>query len=74
MQTLIIGMAIFVGIHLLPAAPTVRLALIRKIGENGYKGIYSLLALVGLGMIIYGKAIANYDALWYPPVWSRHLV
>lgn len=74
MQTLIIGMAIFVGIHLLPAAPTVRLALIRKIGENGYKGIYSLLALVGLGMIIYGKAIASYDALWYPPVWSRHLV
>lgn len=74
MQILIVGMMIFVAIHLIPSAPKLRASLLGKFGENGYKGVYSLLALAGLGMIIYGKAIASYDPVWYPPVWSRHLV
>jgi uncharacterized membrane protein len=74
MQLLIIGMTVFVAIHLIPSAPNLRASLLGKLGENGYKGIYSLLALAGLGMIIYGKAIASYDPVWYPPAWSRHLV
>ncbi len=74
MLVLTIGMAIFVAIHLIPSAPNLRASLLGKFGENGYKGIYSLLALAGLGMIIYGKAIASYDPVWNPPVWSRHLV
>ncbi|MEH6559183.1 MAG: NnrU family protein [Oceanicoccus sp.] len=74
MQLLIIGMAIFVGIHLIPSAPNFKASLLGRFGEDGYKRIYSLLALAGLGMIIYGKAVASYNPVWYPPIWSRHLV
>ena len=54
MQTLIIGMAIFVGIHLLPAAPTVRLALIRKIGGKRLQG----------HLLTVGTRWLGHDHLW----------
>mgnify|MGYP003385241524 CR=1 FL=1 len=74
MLLLSIGMTVFIAVHLIPAIPHLRTVLLGKLGEKGYKGLYSLLALTGLGLIIYGKAIAGYEVVWQPPLWSRHLV
>jgi uncharacterized membrane protein len=73
---LILGLALFLGVHLLTMMRPQRAALIARIGENGYKGLYSLVSAVGLGLIVYG--FARYRAnewieLWSPPVWTRHL-
>lgn len=34
--------------------------------ENAYKGLFSLLALAGLGLIIWGKSQADFVMVWQP--------
>lgn len=72
----ILGLAIFLGVHLLTTMRPQRAALIARLGENGYKGLYSLVSAVGLALIVYG--FARYRAhewieLWSPPTWTKHL-
>ena len=50
-----------------------RSALFNQLGEGAYKGIYSLVALVGLGLLIYGGSQAEFVPVWDPPVWTRHI-
>ena len=73
---LILGLAVFLGVHLVTMMRPQRAALIARLGENGYKIIYSLVSAVGLALIVYG--FARYRAhewieLWSPPIWTRHL-
>ena len=44
----------FLGIHLVPATPPARLALVARFGENRYKAIYSLASALGLALIVAG--------------------
>jgi uncharacterized membrane protein len=52
------GLVLFLGLHLLPALPPGRGALVGRLGERGYKGAFSLLSLVGLVLIIGGYVLA----------------
>ncbi len=65
------GLIIFLGIHLLPAFPQKRQQLIARFGEKGYKGGFALLSTIGLVLIIYGKAYADFLHVWNPPAWGR---
>jgi uncharacterized membrane protein len=78
MILLILGLVIFIGIHLVPTCPSMRGNFTARFGENAYKGIFSLAAFVGLILIVYGFGEARYAAngnplLWDPPRWTRHL-
>lgn len=73
MGLLILGMLIFIGVHLVPMAPGVRQALVDRLGENKYKGVFSLIALVGLVTLIWGKVDAEVLFFWRPPEWGRNL-
>jgi uncharacterized membrane protein len=73
---LILGLAIFLGIHFFSMARGSRASLIARIGEGPYKGLYSLIALLGIVLISigYGQYRAvDYIPVWEPPVWTRHL-
>ena len=48
------GIIIFFGVHLIPFFTNLKSFLQTKLGENPYKGIFSLISLVGLLMIIFG--------------------
>ena len=72
MLLLILGLVLFIGVHALSTMTERRAALIGRLGEGGYKGVYSLLAAVGLILIVYGYARAPYTVVWDPPVWARH--
>ena len=50
MNLLILGIVIFFSIHLVPISPLKNI-LINRLGENKYKGLFSLIALVGLLII-----------------------
>ncbi len=55
MALLLAGVTLFCVVHLFPAlAPASRDNLTFKIGENAYKGVYSLLVLAGLVLIVFG--------------------
>lgn len=59
MLVLIIGLILFLGIHSVRmVAPEWREARIASMGEGSWKGVYSLVSLVGLGLVIWGYSLA----------------
>jgi uncharacterized membrane protein len=56
MVILVAGLALFLGVHLVPALPGVRAALVAHWSEQRYKGGFALLSFVGLALIITGYA------------------
>jgi uncharacterized membrane protein len=76
MTLLILGLVIFLGVHSTRiVAEGWRTQMRARLGEGGWKGVYSLLSLVGLVLIVYGYGQARMDptVLWGSPVWVRHL-
>jgi len=70
MGILILGLALFLGIHIFTTLRTARAAVIGRVGEGPYKGLYSLVAGVGLVLIIWGFGryrSAGYIQIWDPP-------
>jgi uncharacterized membrane protein len=76
MTALILGLLIFLGAHSVRiVAEPWRQRTITRIGENAWKGAYSLLSGLGLALIVWGYAQARQTpiALWPPQAWARHL-
>ena len=70
MAILIIGIVVFLGVHSVRiAAPGYRDAMIARLGEGGWKGIYSAISLVGFVLIVWGYGMARLDpvVLWVSP-------
>lgn len=76
MLILLLGLVIFLGVHSLRiAAPDWRGRMMVRLGEGAWKGLYSVVALIGLILIVWGYGLARQSPviLWEPPVWARHL-
>ena len=77
MLILILGLAIFIAIHIVPAQPELRRELAGRFGEAAYKGAFSAISALGLALIVYGYHKVQLHpgknpVLWYPPAWGRH--
>ena len=73
---LIVGLILFLGIHLArTVAPEFRANTISMRGDGPWKGVYSLASFIGLGLIIwfYSAAVAEGPYLYEPPVWMKHV-
>ncbi|MBN9311171.1 NnrU family protein [Devosia sp.] len=73
MLILILGLVVFFGIHSVRiVAPGLRAAQVRA-NERRWKGLYSLVSLVGFGLIIWGYILYRPEApqLYAPPEWGR---
>ncbi|HEX8662537.1 MAG TPA: NnrU family protein [Beijerinckiaceae bacterium] len=76
MTLLILGLILFLGGHAFTMAREPRAALVARIGEGPYKGLYSLVSLAGIVLIAVGFGryrAAGYIPVWDPPVFTRHL-
>jgi uncharacterized membrane protein len=76
MTALILGLIVFLGVHSMRVAGEAqRTALMQRLGEGGYKGVYSLASGLGLALIVWGYSVARLSPvpLWTPMVWPRHL-
>lgn len=75
MAVLIAGLALFLGIHLVPVFTGIRASLRARLGEGGYRGLFSLVSVFGLLLIVWGYGIAREAPVivWDPPLWTRHL-
>ena len=76
LAVLIIGLAVFIGGHVFVTQRKARAALIARIGEVPYKVLFSVVALVGLVLIVWGFAhyrVEGYVQVWTPPSWMRHV-
>ncbi|CAH2602215.1 NnrU family protein [Rhodovastum atsumiense] len=75
MLVLIAGIVIFLGAHSFTTLRPARAAVIGGIGELPYRGLHSLVSLLGFGLIIWGFSLYREAMIpvWTPPVWTRHL-
>ncbi|CAN5511650.1 NnrU family protein [soil metagenome] len=76
LSVMILGLVLFLGIHLVSTRRVLRTQLIARFGEPLYKLGYALLAAAGLALIVWG--FANYRAtgwidVWYPPKAMKHV-
>ena len=69
MALLLAGITAWFLVHLFPAiAPASRENMVFKLGENAYKGLFSLLILASLLMIVFGWKSSVPTAVYVPPV------
>ncbi len=74
MTFLILGVVLWSILHLMPAADVgFRKNLIARIGENPYRGVFSLLIVLSLYLIISGWKSTIPESLYLPPIWGRHV-
>lgn len=78
MLPLIIGIVIFLGVHLIPTSPELKNGLVERFGATAYKIGFAVLSLIGLVVIILGyhklQILPEKNVtLWYPPIFMRHI-
>lgn len=78
MLTMVVGLALFLGVHLLPTQTDLRSGLVRRFGLNGYKAAFSLLSAAGFALIVLGWYKLQLHPgknphIWSPPTGMRHL-
>ncbi|SEB77576.1 Uncharacterized membrane protein [Bradyrhizobium erythrophlei] len=73
---MILGLVLFLGIHVLTSLRELRAGIVNAIGEGTYKIGYSLVSFAGLALIIWG--FGHYRAtgwidVWTPPTAFEHI-
>ncbi len=75
MALLILGLVLFLGAHSTRIfAENWRQAILERLGEKAYKGVYTLVSLLGFGLMVFGFDQVRWESplLWAPPVWVKH--
>ena len=76
MTLLILGLVLLIGGHCITLMRGLRARLIARFGEGTYKGVYSLVALAGLVLTVWGFGAyraGGYIEVWSPPRGMSHL-
>lgn len=76
MSTLLLGLVLFLGVHSVSiVAPAWRDAMAARLGAGAWKGLYSLLSLVGFLLLVKGFALSRLEPapVWVPPAGLRHV-
>jgi uncharacterized membrane protein len=76
MTWLILGLLIFLGSHSVRIfAEPWRGARIAAMGLNAWKGVYSIVSILGFVLIVWGYGVARGAPviLYSPPVWTKHV-
>src|ERR1700736_6589457 len=73
---MILGLVLFLGVHMLTTQRKLRERLVASTGERGYKIGYALASVAGLVLIVWG--FAHYRAtgwidVWSPPTAFKHI-
>ena len=75
MTLLILGLLIFLGTHSVRIyADGWRAARIASMGEKAWKGVFSVVSLIGFVLLVWGYGeTRSMPELWSPPDWTRPL-
>ena len=76
MFILILGLVLFLGVHSVRiVADGWRTSMRSRLGEGPWKGLYSVVSLLGFVLIVWGYSLARQApvVLWTPPVATRHV-
>ena len=74
MTLLIAGLVLFIGVHSISIVNRPwRDRVAARVGEGPWRGVYSLIALAGFVLIVWGYVVARREPiiLYVPPLWLR---
>lgn len=75
MVFLVAGVVLWAVVHLFPSlAPQARAALITRMGENVYKGLFSIDIVIALALIVYGWRTTEIAPWYVPPLLGSPIV
>jgi uncharacterized membrane protein len=73
---LILGLIVLLGVHVFVTFRDARAGMIEQLGQNGYRALFSIVAIVGLALIIWGYGAYRaheWVQIWAPPAFMRHI-
>lgn len=71
MQTLLAGMALWIVTHSFPMAmPRQRAAVVARIGEGPYKGLFAAVSILSIALIVWGSGQAPIVQSYVPPLFG----
>jgi uncharacterized membrane protein len=76
MIILIAGLVIFLGVHSISIVDRPwRDRMFAHMGEKKWKALYSITALIGFAMLVYGYGVARHNPIvvYVPPYWLRYV-
>jgi uncharacterized membrane protein len=76
MTFLILGLVLFLGIHSTRVfANGTRSTFIAQRGAGAWKGLYTVVSLIGFALLVWGYGVARQQpvVLWGTPTWLRHV-
>ena len=76
MGIFLLGLILFLGVHSVSiVAPRWRDAQVARMGEKAWKGLYTIVSIIGLVLLIYGYGLARQSpvVLYTPPRALQHL-
>jgi uncharacterized membrane protein len=74
MNALLAACLIWLGLHLGVAGSSLRGALVARLGERGYRGLFVLASLALLAFLIHAFNHAPRSVLWVAPLWLRWIL
>jgi uncharacterized membrane protein len=69
MTLLIIAALVWLGIHFGIAGTGVRDAVVTRIGDQPFRGLFSLLTIFAIAFLVWAWSSAATTPLWYTPAW-----
>jgi uncharacterized membrane protein len=73
---LVVGLLIFLGIHSVSiVSPAYRDGVAARLGAGAWRGIYSVVSLIGFVLLCWGYGLARQHpvVLYNPPLWTHYL-
>ena len=68
---LCIGVLLFMLVHFVPSlALGLRSSLISNVGQHPYRGLFSLLLVISIGLMIFGWRLTVPEYVYLPPGWA----
>jgi len=72
---LFLGLVVMLGAHVFVTFRDARAGLMARLGQNGYRALFSAVSIAGLALIVWGFAQYHVHApqIWSPPAFMRHI-
>ncbi len=73
MLWLCLGVLLWSAAHLLKSvAASTRAALVERLGNDAYRGVFSLVIVASVVLMVIGWRATDWSILYVPPTWARH--
>lgn len=72
MILLALGVALFSALHLIPALPDLRAAVVARVGQRAYGPLFGSVSILALALVVMGWRMSDFVPVYEPAAWGRY--